>query len=424
MYVQAVLYKYNYLHRDDFDNIYITEDFVQMDLKHSREGRPTVLPLNQKEALIYILPCSPRLTGKERGAVLWHIFSLFRHMAMGCVIMALDFMVFWVFDMVHHSAKSEIVATAPVLVAVQVNGSGYASDIFKDIVASFDIFQRSNVTVLSKKCLMQPQEPDYTVYAFIGSLYGLSLFIVIAGSYSKRLQRYICASYHPNRERERIHILYQHILSQRASLQKTLFRSVARNKEDAWGRSSLLQKLAPCLPGGIAKFLGAFKVSCIACGKVMKDKGDPNVHICSNPLCQGLYCLQCFRAMSNTCGLCMGALEFQEDSEEELDSSDDQLVCHTSPHGRERDVRRLTKRRYSLAQRQLSRPEDGSDSEDRERGAFHPNFSDNDTSTKDDDASPCSHPLETFFQPGLKPRPDRTGARHATLPPWAGIGHV
>lgn len=54
------------------------------------------------------------------------------------------------------------------MVAVEVNGSGYTSDIFKDIVASFDILQRGNVTILSKKCLVEPREPDYTGYVFIG----------------------------------------------------------------------------------------------------------------------------------------------------------------------------------------------------------------------------------------------------------------
>lgn len=54
--------------------------------------------------------------------------------------------------------------------AVQVNGSGYASDIFKDLVASFEILQKGNITVLSKKCLMLPSEPDYYGYLIIGKV--------------------------------------------------------------------------------------------------------------------------------------------------------------------------------------------------------------------------------------------------------------
>lgn len=57
------------------------------------------------------------------------------------------------------------------VVDIKVNGSGYASDIFKDIVASFDILQKGNITILSKKCMMEPLETEYMVYLFIGTVY-------------------------------------------------------------------------------------------------------------------------------------------------------------------------------------------------------------------------------------------------------------
>ena len=49
-----MLYKHKYLQRDNFDNNYITKQFEELDLKMGREGRPTVLPLNKREARIYI----------------------------------------------------------------------------------------------------------------------------------------------------------------------------------------------------------------------------------------------------------------------------------------------------------------------------------------------------------------------------------
>ncbi|KAL7874213.1 hypothetical protein SRHO_G00051830 [Serrasalmus rhombeus] len=288
MYLQAVLYKKRYLHTDDFDNIYITEQFVEMDSKLSRQGRPAVLPLREREALTYITPYSLRMTARERQAVAAGLVTLLQHMAVGCVVVALDLMVFWVFDMLHHQAQGEIVARAPVVVDVQVNGSGYASDIFKDIVASFDILQRGNITILSKKCLMEPLELDYISYLFIGFLYGLTFFLVLAGGYAKRLQRSLCAHYHPQREKERILWLRGHILSQRGSLGKALLRAVARGKEDQ-GHGSVLQILTLRLPAGatIARFLGVFNKSCLACGTVMKSKNCPDVYCCSTPNCTG-----------------------------------------------------------------------------------------------------------------------------------------
>ncbi|XP_036394574.1 DC-STAMP domain-containing protein 2 [Megalops cyprinoides] len=327
MYLQAILYKNKFLYQDDFDNIYITEQFMELDLERSRKGKPTLLPLSHKEALVYIQPYSLSLTAKEKRAAALSAVSILRHIVVGCLVVALDLMVFWIFDVVHHLAQGEIVARAPIVVAVQVNGSGYASDIFKDLVASFDILQKGNITVLSKKCLMEPSEPDYNGYIIIGVLYGLSFFVVMAGSYCNRIRRFICASYYPKRERERILFLYNRILTQRASLRKALLRSVARSKADE-AHPSLRQKLAALLPAGscIAKLLKASEVSCMACGKVAKGREDPDVFVCSTPQCKGLLCHQCLHSMDGVCTICMGPLTFQEDSEEELDSSDDKQV--------------------------------------------------------------------------------------------------
>ena len=54
------------------------------------------------------------------------------------------------------------------MLAVSVEGSGYTSDIYRDVVSSFDVLQRGNVSVLSQRCLVQPVEPDYGTYISMG----------------------------------------------------------------------------------------------------------------------------------------------------------------------------------------------------------------------------------------------------------------
>lgn len=51
---------------------------------------------------------------------------------------------------------------------VTVNGSGYASDIYRDLVAAFNILQRGNITVISRKCLLAPSEPSYSTCFVLG----------------------------------------------------------------------------------------------------------------------------------------------------------------------------------------------------------------------------------------------------------------
>ncbi|XP_056332009.1 DC-STAMP domain-containing protein 2 [Danio aesculapii] len=333
IYLQVVLYKNKYLHNDEFENFYITDQFIELDRKCSRQGKATVLPLSHRETLTYIRPYSLYLTVRERRAIAGQMLSLLRFVVMTVVLIAVDLMVFWMFELVHHLAQGEIVAQAPVVVAVQVNGSGYASDIFRDIAASFDILQKGNITVISKKCLVKLSEPDYMRYLLIGLLYGFTLFIVIAGGYVKRLRRFVCARYHPEREKKRIQYLHKHILTQRGSLGKALMKAVQQNKVDQQ-QDGIIQTLAKHLPGGsiIARLLDIGKESCMACGKVLETRGcDDEVHICPTPRCTGRYCLLCFKLMGKICVFCTGPLTFQE--EEELDSSDEEQTCsaETSP---------------------------------------------------------------------------------------------
>ncbi|KAL0984882.1 hypothetical protein UPYG_G00149900 [Umbra pygmaea] len=358
MYFQAVMYKQKYLHQDDFDNIYITEQFEELDQRLAGEGKPSVLPLSQREACLYIRPVSIYLTASERRAAFLSALSILRYIALGCLVVALDLLVFWMFDLVHHQAQGDIIARAPVVVAVEVSGTGYASDIFKDVVSSFDILQKVNITVLSKKCLMVPSKPDHSRYMLIGFLYGLCMFIVFAGSYVKRLNRLVCARYHPKRERERVLLLRRKIQSQRTSLGKALLRSIARTRADAEGTSFLQTLNLTRLPGGsyLAQCLGVSSKSCMACGRGGAGTEDSSMVICLTPQCKGVYCQQCFQSVGRVCAVCMGPLIFSEDCEEELDSSDDEQLALwtaalTSPHITHRGRRRLMKRSISMATR-------------------------------------------------------------------------
>jgi putative flippase GtrA len=50
------------------------------------------------------------LTARERQTAALSAVSILRHIAMGCLVVALDLVVFWMFDLVHHQAQGDIVA--------------------------------------------------------------------------------------------------------------------------------------------------------------------------------------------------------------------------------------------------------------------------------------------------------------------------
>ncbi|XP_042279021.1 DC-STAMP domain-containing protein 2 [Thunnus maccoyii] len=360
-FLRAVRYRRRYLYDIDFDNVYISAQFEELDQQVTAGGGASVLPITRREAKTYITPLAWQLTDRERQVVLVGVASVLRHMVIGGLLVMLDFVVFWMLDQVHHQVKEDVVARAPVAVAVQVNGSGYASDIFRDLVASFNILQGGNVTVISRKCLLSPSEPDQSACFILGILLGLALLVSLSGGFMQRCRRLVCSSYHPEREQERIQFLHQLILDQRRTVGKALRRSAYRSRGGGGGGGGRrggghFETLMLRLPGGphLCDLLGLSSVSCRACGEGAWPEED-NTVICDVPQCPGVYCRPCFHSLGNTCVVCVRPQTFQEDGEEELDSSDDEQQSLTSALNSTRITEpsslMLMKRRVSMATR-------------------------------------------------------------------------
>ncbi|XP_039887121.1 DC-STAMP domain-containing protein 2 isoform X6 [Simochromis diagramma] len=364
----AVQYRHRYLHNIKFDNNYITAQFKDLDQRVTSVGGASVFPITRREAKTYITPLSFQLTYRERRAVMAGLVSVFRHLIVGSLLVALDFLVFWILDQVHHQVTEDIVARVPVTVAVQVNGSGYASDIYRDVVTSFNILQRGNITVISKKCLLEPSEPNYNTCFILGFLLGLALLVSLTSGFMQRCRRLICASYHPEREQERIRFLRQQILDQRRGVRRALRRSVGRSTTDpggGGGGGGRLHALLIRLPGGgrLSHLLGlSTPACCLVCGEVLR-LPDLSAVICDAPHCSGVYCRPCFQSLGSTCVICVRPLTFQEDSEEELDSTDDERPSLSST----RQTNTQIKRRIPTARQQSPSGRSGREAERGER---------------------------------------------------------
>ncbi|EHB07304.1 DC-STAMP domain-containing protein 2 [Heterocephalus glaber] len=321
LYLQALFYWYAYLNWDDFDNVYITRRFLRMEAERSLARLPTVLPLSTHEARHYVQPGSIFLSQWEQLFYVLQLFSLMRHLVLMLLLVLLDYTVFWVLDLARYQLQGEIVARSPVLVSITVEGTGYTGNIYRDLVSAFDVLQQGNVSILSRRCLLRPSEPDSTSYTVIGAMYGLCVFVTLCGGYVSRLRRVICASYYPSREQERISYLYNVLLSRRANPLSTLRRAVRRRTADQ-GHVSALQALAIRCPW--LRPLTRHQAYCLGCGQPPEDGETDSFVFCSTPGCQGRYCQDCYRLLGSTCSVCAAPLSGQGDLEEELDSSDEE----------------------------------------------------------------------------------------------------
>ncbi|NXG69404.1 DCST2 protein, partial [Baryphthengus martii] len=240
MYFQALRYHHQYLQDDAFDNIYITRRFVELDMRRAEQGRGSVLPLTAWERGRYIPPAALWMSRQEQRHYGLQLVGVLRHVLLGLSVILADYSLFWLLDLLRHQLQGEIIARAPQELSVSVNGTGYASNIFRDLVSAFDTLQRGNISVLSQRCLLQPVEPDYGTYLSMGLLYGICLFITIFGSYVARLRRAVCAVYYPHREQERVSILHSTILAQRAALAQALHQAAIQRKADTGQANPLL----------------------------------------------------------------------------------------------------------------------------------------------------------------------------------------
>ncbi|KAM6309485.1 DC-STAMP domain-containing protein 2 [Podargus strigoides] len=323
LYIQALRYRRRYLRVDTFDNIYITRRFVELDVRRAEQGRPTVLPLSFRERGRYVAPAGLLLSRQERRRYGLQLVGVLRHILLGVSIILADYSLFWLLDLLRHELRGEIIARAPEVVGVNVNGTGYTSEIFRDLVSAFDTLQQGNISVLSQRCLIQPVEPDYGTYISMGLLYGICLFIAIFGNYMARLRRVLCAAYYPAREQERTVFLHSTILARRAGLFRALRQAVTRRTADARQGNLLLFLTARC-PGfaRLSRLLGIQHKSCLACGMAKQ----PDFTACITPGCKGLYCKECYQTLNNICSVCMGPLSYQDTGDEEMDSSDEEMV--------------------------------------------------------------------------------------------------
>lgn len=66
------------------------------------------------------------------------------------------------------SVSHNIFVPGPVVSSISVEGSGYSGNIYRDLASAFDVLQQGNVSILSKRCVLHPSEPDTNGYIIIG----------------------------------------------------------------------------------------------------------------------------------------------------------------------------------------------------------------------------------------------------------------
>ncbi|XP_072284780.1 DC-STAMP domain-containing protein 2 [Pyxicephalus adspersus] len=346
-YLQALSYLRNYTTDNNFDNIYITRQFVNLDVMRAKQGKSTLLPLMPRESYKMVRPMAFKLTRRERKGYSFQIFKIFGSLLLVSLIIISDYFVFWTLESISSIRKEDIILNlleyTPETFLRNFPGGEFVIDLLHNLGDTLDVLGEKSFTnnvspILHRQCIPKTSEPDYFEYLTIGVLYIVTFFAAFFGVYIHRIKRFICASYYPHTEQERICFLYNKLLTKRMNLEDTLKEYIRKNAENQ-GHSNILMILAAHIPGFgcIARFFGSSDRHCMACARICTSDISQDFKSCITNGCSGFYCQQCLGILHNVCVICMGPLAYDTDLEEELltllflfyfrDSSNDEQLC-------------------------------------------------------------------------------------------------
>ncbi|KAE8614604.1 hypothetical protein XENTR_v10008236 [Xenopus tropicalis] len=324
IYIKALWYRTHYLFDDNFDNIYITRNFVELDVMRGRRGAKTLLPLTYKESKTFVRPASLALTKKEKVGRGPDMVNIFRILLFACCFMCMDYSVYWILAVANYVLKGDLLVKVSDAPNVRVNGNSFFRETIHSMVDSYNTLYPDKVKSVSQNCLAIPLEPNYSEYRLIAIVLALAFFVCTFGAYIERLKHSICAYYYPFREQQRICFLYNTLMSKRMSKGDILLNLVRRTGDE--GHTNLIDILASKFPW-MSKFQEAKKAECcVACAKICSDYNSFEFRPCLTSGCKGLYCRDCTDMLCNTCMICMMPFIYEDNIDVEMDSSDEEEV--------------------------------------------------------------------------------------------------
>ncbi|XP_012274020.1 uncharacterized protein LOC105696254 isoform X2 [Orussus abietinus] len=325
MLLRVIHYRHKWLTNERFDNRYLTDDLREIDLRRSRENKETVLPLNPREKSKYIPLTSITLVRVEKIKLTKSAVFLSLTTFKLCIHMMADYSLYWVLSTIRYHGRFETKIQRPNSVGIIVTGNGYLADLYRSIISAFSPMD-TEMQIDSMPCLPDPVPPDLDRYTQIISLIVFCWIMAVFEPYGLRLRHVVMSYYHPDRAKQRAVWLYNHIIRSRSSFLKFARRQLRRKFGMAGSKDveqvTLRERFAATCPI-FGKYFRHKENLCLLCGSQEREDNVPHIK-CPTPGCVGLFCVQCFADLQNTCTICKSPLDYGDlsDMSEEKDSSD------------------------------------------------------------------------------------------------------
>ena len=300
---QSFFYLKNYLAKDEFDNIYITTKFKQMEEENRNNGKEVVLPLQKKEKKLYIDSNSPKMTMKERKQSILGITQIFLHMLLSALVIFLNYVLYYVLYLVNRYGHVDVEITGESKIDLQVTG-GQMAKVINTFINNINIENTYEANYNTTICLPNPTAPDATDIPVLLGAYVAALILVFLQAYGARFNRKICTFYYQEQEEVRIMFLKKKILynrKKRRTFMRQHVKSMTQQKltEEKMSFKQMLAAACPCFKSSLIQPQQGF---CMNCGGYAS--ASRKLEACKNSSCEAVYCAECFNEFKQICPVC------------------------------------------------------------------------------------------------------------------------
>ncbi|VDK64715.1 unnamed protein product [Onchocerca ochengi] len=317
----ALLYVMKYKRKEKADNVYITEEFRNVDMIREAQGQPSLLPLLPKERKTYIEGFTLHMTSKEKMRMLFAFAITLISGFLPAFLILLDIFTYQMLYFTYSFLQSNSTRTDRLdFYNLKAAGEGFVAKLLQKILSIFHPITGSQYSDDDwRRCFIEPNPPDFQLIRFMMFLYLIALLLCIIQIYAARFRHLIAQYYWPERTKPRTLWLYNKVLEGRKNILTQLVKATKEKEvkdqlvEDEYsGRGNLANR-------GLT-VLDADQYRCTRCFRPDLSITDAsNTRICPN--CNNLYCTDCY-AVKKKCLECGASLQsVLDETEFYMDSS-------------------------------------------------------------------------------------------------------
>ncbi|XP_055683752.1 protein sneaky [Lutzomyia longipalpis] len=312
--IRSVFYISSFLMELDFENIYVTSFFREIDQKRAQRGERSILPLKKIERISLVEdPLKKRRIQNDYRDLIYHLLKFLLELMAVTVFILLDWLLVVALEVVAKNGKMDFTQKGEVEVNVTIFGEGMMASVVESIISGLSVNRTVEKFEDNQECLPVPSKLSTMWFIKIYGLFLGILIMIYNESYTNRLLFFICAFHYPKRQHERSLFLYNKILQSRRDYFRHMKTILEREVQEDDAEIEI-----PCkkLCDLWKKIFPSSRI-CRICQDVDERKSDwattryyqkhhQDFVECSNEDCLAVYCRECWGDLEEICVLCSG----------------------------------------------------------------------------------------------------------------------